>query len=260
MKKKYDKLDFKIPVSSKGYNDDSKFIIQNIESILSERINTGRNKIILNTNLKLGLPMENINKIAEPIVEAWTYEVFSDVFNNNAGKYSLINVEACKRLDISDIILQFQKMKNVGDVVTANVDVKATSEDIETSGLSPNITSFARIRSEYVNDPDFIFVILSLKHRVYSQKNSNTHLFDAVMDIKSFNAYDLKFLSEKDISYNPALGTGQIQIRDVRYVSTVIRTTWDFCKMLDKKFITSKKGFNTWFKLAIKNEWIKNEK
>jgi hypothetical protein len=33
-------------------------------------MNTGRNKIIINTNLKLGIPMENVNKIAGPFVEA----------------------------------------------------------------------------------------------------------------------------------------------------------------------------------------------
>ena len=29
------------------------------------------------------------------------------------------------------------------------------------------------------------------------------------------NAYDLKFISDADINYNPALGTGQIQIKDM---------------------------------------------
>ena len=35
-----------------------------------------------------------------------------------------------------------------------------------------------------------------------------------VMEIVDFKAYDLKHISEEDLSYNPALGTGQIQIRD----------------------------------------------
>ena len=39
-----------------------------------------------------------------------------------------------------------------------------------------------------------------------------------VMEVVDFNAYDLKFLSKSDISYNPALGSGQLQIRDIHYV------------------------------------------
>lgn len=40
-----------------------------------------------------------------------------------------------------------------------------------------------------------------------------------VMEIVDYNAYDLKFISDADISYNPALGTGQIQIKDIHYVT-----------------------------------------
>jgi hypothetical protein len=77
------------------------------------------------------------------------------------------------------------------------------------------------------------------------------------MEIVSYNAYDLKYLSSKDISYNPALGTGQIQVRDIHYVEMEYRNVWGFCQMLDKKFIYSKNGFNEWLKLAKKYEWIK---
>ena len=77
------------------------------------------------------------------------------------------------------------------------------------------------------------------------------------MEIVDFNAYDLKYISESDISYNPALGTGQIQIKDIHYVTTQIRTTWEFCKLLDKKCIASKKGYEQWLKYAIQNGWIK---
>ena len=47
---------------------------------------------------------------------------------------------------MADIILQFQKQRKLESGVTAAVDVKATSEDIESSGKSPNITSYARIK------------------------------------------------------------------------------------------------------------------
>lgn len=78
-----------------------------------------------------------------------------------------------------------------------------------------------------------------------------------IMEVVDFNAYDLKYLSDSDISYNPALGTGQIQIRDIHYVSAQLRTTWEFCELLDKKFIASKKGFSQWLEYAKQNGWIK---
>ena len=35
------------------------------------------------------------------------------------------------------------------------------------------------------------------------------------MEIIDYNAYDLKYIGDSDINYNPALGTGQIQIKDI---------------------------------------------
>ena len=140
---------------------------------------------------------------------------------------------------MADIILQFKKKRLVELGVTAEVDVKATSEDVENSGKSPNITSCGRIRTAYVEDPDYLFVILSLKHRVYSTRNADTCLMDGIMEVVAYNAYDLKFLSAPDISYNPAIGTGQIQIRDIHYVSRETRTTWEFCQLLDAKYLRS---------------------
>ncbi len=66
----YDQQIFKIPKESDDYQECSDFVIQAIESIIKDVINTGENKIVINTNLNLGLPMENINKIAGPFVEA----------------------------------------------------------------------------------------------------------------------------------------------------------------------------------------------
>jgi len=254
----YEKLDFKIPEQCEDYNECSTFVTTTIESIMKDAIDAGQNKIIINTNLKLGLPMENINKIAGPFVEAWAVEVFQDVLEDANNRYSLINVEAKERLYMADIILQFKKKRKQESGVTAEVDVKATAEDIESSGKSPNITSFKRIRTAYVEDPDYIFIILSLKHRVYSTKNTATGLMDGIMEVVAYNAYDLKYLSPSDISYNPALGRGQLQVRDIHYVTLAQRTTWEFCQLLDKKFIGSKKGFEGWFELAKTNEWIKN--
>lgn len=255
----YDDLELKQPQQCQDYSECSEFVTNAIQSIMQAAIDNGRNQIIVNTNLKLGLPMENINKIAGPVLEAWAFETFHDVMGDNNNEYSLINVEAQQRLHMADIILQFKKRRKIESGITAEVDVKATSEDIESSGKSPNVTSFKRIRSAYVEDPDYIFIILSLKHRVYSAKNEQTGLVDGIMEVVGHSAYDLKFLSSADLSYNPALGSGQLQIRDIHYVKLESRTTWEFCQLLDRKFINSRKGFDEWLTLAKQNGWVRTD-
>lgn len=253
---KYEDLIFKIPQESASYKEDSEFVISQITAILDHRMAVNDNKIILNTNLKLGLPLENINKIAGPMIEAWAGEVFAGIRDNMDNKYNLINVEAQERLGMADIILQFRKNSKV---LTGNVDVKATANDIPNSGKGPNITSFSRIRTAYVKDPDFMFIILSIKHHVYSQRNKDTGLMDGIMEVVDYNAYDLKFISDADINYNPALGTGQIQIKDIHYVTYQYRTTWEMCQLLDKKYLhSSRRTIEDFYREATKNQWIKN--
>ncbi len=252
----YGDLTFKIPIESETYTKDSEFVISQITSILDERKQLKDNKIILNTNLKLGLPLENINKIAGPMIEAWAGEVFSGIRDDLKNQYNLINVETQERLGMADIILQFKKNDRV---LTGNVDVKATANDIVNSGKGPNITSFSRIRTAYVTDPDYMFIILSIKHKVYSERNKITNLVDGIMEIVDYNAYDLKFISDADINYNPALGTGQIQIKDIHYVTYQHRTTWEMCQLLDKKYLHStRRTFEDFYREATKNKWIKN--
>lgn len=253
----YDDLELKKPIESDDYEECSGFVVCSIENIIKDAMDSGQNKIIINTNLKLGIPMENVNKIAGPFIEAWAFERFHDALEDENNSYQLMNVEAGERLNMADVILQFQKVRKRQSTVTANVDVKATSKDIENSGKSPNITSFARIRSAYVTDPDYIFIILSIKHKVFSSRDKNTKMMMGVMEIVDFNAYDLKYLSDSDISYNSALGTGQIQIKDIHYVTYQKRTTWEFCELLDRKFIASKKGYKQWLKYAEQKNWIK---
>lgn len=253
---RYEDLVFKIPKESPTYKEDSDYVIKQITSILDTRKKDNDNKIILNTNLKLGLPLENINKIAGPMIEAWACEVFAGIRDNMNNKYHLINVEAQERLGMADIILQFRKNELV---LTGNVDVKATANDIPNSGKGPNITSFSRIRTAYVEDPDFMFIILSIKHRVYSERNKVTGLVDGIMEVVDYNAYDLKFISDSDINYNPALGTGQIQIKDIHYVTYQYKTTWEMCQLLDQKYLhSSRRTINDFYREAIKNKWIKN--
>lgn len=253
---KYEDLIFKIPQESPCYCENSNFVISQIINILNNRKAEGDNKIIINTNLKNGLPLENINKIAGPMVEAWAGEVFTGIRDDFNNKYHLINVETQERLGMADIILQFRK-NNL--VLTGNIDVKATANDIPNSGKGPNITSFSRIRTAYITDPDFIFIILSIKHRVYSQRNQATGLVDGIMEIVDYNAYDLKFISDADINYNPALGTGQIQIKDIHYVTYQYRSTWEMCQLLDHKYLnSSRRSFEDFYREAVKNKWIKN--
>jgi hypothetical protein len=256
----YSKQEFKIPIESRDYPDCSDFVVQALEAILQDAIRKGRNKITINTNLRLGLPMENINKIAGPFVEAWAYETFYDAIQNPIGGFELINVEARARLDIADITLQFRRPRGHQTGITVEVDTKATAEDIDSSGKSPNITSYARIRTAYVEDPDLIFIILSLKHRVYSTRNAATKLMDGTMEVVAHNTYDLKYISDRDLNHNPALGTGQLQITDIHYVSLEKRTTWEFCQLLDKKYLLSARNtVSSWHKMAKRFGWIKTD-
>ena len=253
---KYEDLKMKKPIESNNYKEQSDFVIDKIKFILNEKKEKGKNKIIINTNLKMGLPLENINKLAAPLIEAWCFETFSEIKDNFDNEYNLINVEAQERLGISDIILQFKNSSS--DVISANIDVKATSIDIKKSGKTPNITSFSRIRTAYVLDPDYIFIILSIKHRVYTEKDKDTLILNNIMELVDFNIYDLKYISENDISYNPSLGTGQIQIKDIHYVELEYRTTWEMCQLLDKKYLnSSRKTIEDFYKEAVKNKWIK---
>lgn len=200
-KMQYEDMIFKVPVESPDYKENSEFVIRQMNLILDRQKEMGDNKIIINTNLRMGLPLENINKIAGPMIEAWAGEVFAGIRDDMDNPYQLINAEAQERLGMADIILQFKKDDKS---ITGNVDVKATANDIPNSGKGPNITSFSRIRTAYVKDPDFMFIILSIKHKVYVQRNERTRLMDGIMEIVDYNAYDLKYISDADINYNPA--------------------------------------------------------
>jgi len=252
-------LVLKIPKESVEYSAWSKYVVERAGKIIEDAISQGNNKIFIHTNLKRGLPLENINKVAGPFVEAWALEQFENIVDDVGNAYRLINVQAGRRLDPFDIILQFKRKNQKENYLSANVDVKATAEDIKTSGKSPNITSYARIRNEYLKDPDYIFLIFSLKHRVYGEKDPSTGMTKGIMEVVSQAVYDLKYLSSADINYNPALGTGQLQIRDIHYVSLTKRNTWEFLQLLDEKYMKSK-GRDAWLKLARKHEWIKEEK
>ena len=252
------KISYKIPKEGSDYPKHSEYVIKQITGIIKNAIDAKRNLIFIHTNLRRGLPLENIHKVAGPFVEAWAYEQFEDVKEDKDNSYELINVEPGDRLDPFDIILQFQRKRDGSDYLSADVDVKATAEDIKTSGRSPNITSFARIRSAFLEDPDYIFIILSLKHKVYGERDKKTGMTNGIMEVVGYAVYDLKYVASSDLSYNRALGTGQLQIRDIHYVDIEKRTTWEFVQLLDTKFKRSK-GEKAWLRLARQHGWIKEE-
>ena len=79
------------------------------------------------------------------------------------------------------------------------------------------------------------------------------------MEVVDYNAYDLKYIGSADINYNPALGTGQIQIRDIHYVTHEFRTTWEMCQLLDRKYLhSSRRTIEDFYREAKRNKWIKN--
>jgi len=143
----YKKLNLKVPIENNNHYDLSCMVINNIDKIFKSAIKNNKNKIIINTNLKSGIPMENVNKIAGPFIEAWALETFTNDFEKKDNNKFFKKIEPGERLNMADIILDF-KSKNNSGIIKANVDVKATSNDIKNSGKSPNITSFSRIRSE----------------------------------------------------------------------------------------------------------------
>lgn len=93
---KYEDLNLKIPIEQKDYDECSTYIVNSINEIMKDSIKEGKNKIVINTNLKKGLPMENINKVAGPFVESWAQEQFQDVLDDGKNKYKLINVRIVK--------------------------------------------------------------------------------------------------------------------------------------------------------------------
>ena len=75
---------FKIPQESPDYPECSGFIVGQITAIIGDSISSGNNRIFIHTNLRRGLPLENINKVAGPFVEAWALEQFETI-SDDAG-------------------------------------------------------------------------------------------------------------------------------------------------------------------------------
>ncbi|MDC3281990.1 restriction endonuclease [Euryarchaeota archaeon] len=256
----------RLPKESEGYQKKSSFAVAAASKIISKVIESGRNDIHIWINLNDGIPMENINKIAGPVVEEWACEKYKGIYSQKNNQYQLCFInDELERLHMADVILGFRPSvdKPKGDII-AEVDVKATSKDIKNSGKSPNITSFARIRNAYLNNPNYMFLICSIKHKVtkldekYTDSNVGV-MSKSKMTVVDCKVYDLKNLSDKDISYNPALGTGQLQVRNIHSVTEQKRTAEEFICLLDKKYLASKKGLNGWQDLANKEGWYESK-
>jgi len=109
----------KVPEESPDYPKCSEYVVKQIQDIIQDAIEAKTNRIFIRTNLKRGLPLENINKVAGPFVEAWAVEKFEDIADDPNNKYELVNVQAGKRLDPYDIILQFKRKRQSIDYVSA---------------------------------------------------------------------------------------------------------------------------------------------
>lgn len=64
----YESQNFKIPQESSDYKTCSDFVINSIEGIVEEAIETGRNKIILNTNLKMVCLWRILTKLQDQLL------------------------------------------------------------------------------------------------------------------------------------------------------------------------------------------------
>jgi hypothetical protein len=64
-----------------------------------------------------------------------------------------------------------------------------------------------------------------LKHKVFNEKTNEDGITNGIMQITDYKVYDIKYVFSKDLSYNSALGTGQLQIRDIHYVDEEKKTT-----------------------------------
>ncbi|MCD6326770.1 restriction endonuclease, partial [bacterium] len=83
----------KIPEENADYPECSEFVVRKVSAIMETAIETGQNLIFIHTNLKRGLPLENINKVAGPFIEAWALEQFEGIAADDGNEYELINVE-----------------------------------------------------------------------------------------------------------------------------------------------------------------------
>ena len=113
-----DAVEYKIPVENVQYPEWSEYCTSRIGEIIKTAIARRENLIHIRTNLRRGLPLENINKVAGPFVEAWAAEQFERVAEQSGNAFELINVDVSSRLGMSDVILQFKHQQADGVAAT----------------------------------------------------------------------------------------------------------------------------------------------
>jgi hypothetical protein len=74
----YDEVDFKIPEESDDYKACSDLVLAAISKIIQSAIDKGQNKIIINTNLRLGLPTTKLRAHLWKLPDGFFYQRMRD--------------------------------------------------------------------------------------------------------------------------------------------------------------------------------------
>lgn len=215
---------------SSNYFKVSMLIQQVIYKIFEEIINDGiKNKVLLQTNLKRGMPEKDIHKIAGPITDEWVYEMLDDYSNQVSKRYPIENVRSMGSSSLEDVYFEIKDSKN--NAIPVLIDVKSASlEKGPSAGKGSNITSFRKIRPHYVNNPNSIFLCLSVKNLPYKE-NGKRKGFDFV----GIHLFDIKLVTENELKLNKRMGD-QFQISNSTNVTQVDRSTQEFIEMIDSKY------------------------
>lgn len=230
---------------SSNYFKVSSSIQQVIYEIFQEIIDKGmKNKVLLQTSLKRGMPEKDIHKIAGPITDEWVYETLDDYSKKTCKRYQIENVQSMGSSSLEDVYFEIRDSKN--NLVPVLIDVKSASlEKGASAGKGSNITSFRKIRPHYVNNPNSIFLCLSVKNLPYKE-NGKRKGFDFV----GIHLFDIKLVSQNELKLNKRMGD-QFQISNSTNVTQVDRSTEDFINMIDSKYINA-------YSIEQLNELIKN--
>lgn len=205
---------------------------QNIQNLVSEIFNNATknnsiNKVTLLTNLKRGIPTKDIHKIAGPLTDEWVYQVLNDIGSDSTNKYGIYDVQSKDSSSLDDVSF---RIKGLPEPIM--IDVKSASlEKGDKAGKSSNLTSFRKIRPHYLDNPNSIFLILSVKNGPYIEARQRKGF-----EMTSFNVFDLKLVKDSELKFNTAMGD-QFQIGNSMKVTQVERTTADFIKLIDSKYI-----------------------
>lgn len=245
-----------MPAERADYWERSDYVRTRLEKLFNSTLKSGENEIRISTSLRQGLPLSNINQLAGAFIEAWAQERLELVMKGLEGyeldHYQLSAVANGERGGLADIMLQFKRGKQT---LEAGVDVKATASDIPGSGRMPNITSYAKIRNQYLTDPNYIFIVVSFEHAVRNEISKDGR-GEGVMKISACKVFDLKAVADRDLVFNPALGKGQLQIRQIQHMDVgTKRSTADFCALLDAKYVANK-GEAAFVALAAEEGWL----